>query len=263
MTEPPVLFHCDDAIGVITLNRPDNRNSMTPEVLDGFAAAVAEARARAELRCVVITGKGHCFSAGADFKSEIQRPGTGRPRQPHEQSFAMYEPFLSVLDIEVPVIAAMNGHAVGGGFGLSLLCDLRVASREAKYGANFARLGISPGVGISYVLPRLVGVARAADMLFTGRLVLGHEAEHMGLVNAAVAADQVLPRAMDLARDIAASAPVAVRLTKHFLYQGLDWRPRDAALREAFAQAATLTTADAREGIAALLEKRKPDFKGE
>src|SRR5262245_58001259 len=109
-------------IGVLTLNRPDNRNSMTPELLDAFAAASAVARADAGARCLVITGSGSCFSAGADFKSMLQRDDAARPLTPAERSFAMYEPFLSVLDIEVPVIAACNGHTVGGGFGLSLVC---------------------------------------------------------------------------------------------------------------------------------------------
>jgi enoyl-CoA hydratase/carnithine racemase len=263
MTDAPVLFHRDDTVGVITLNRPDNRNSMTPELLDEFAAVVTRVRAESELRCVVITGKGTCFSAGADFRSEIQRQGTGRRLQPHERSYAMYEPFLSVLDIEVPVIAAMNGHAVGGGFGLALLCDIRIASRDARCGASFVRLGLHPGLGISYLLPRLVGVSRAAELLLTGRLILGSEAERMGLASEALASDQVVPRAMELAGEIAANAPIAVRMTKRSLYQGLDWRPREAAFHEAFAQALTVTTADVQEGIAALLEKRPPRFRGE
>jgi len=120
-----VLYESRDDIGVITLNRPDNRNSMTPELLAAFSAATAAARADGAARCVVITGKGGCFSAGADFKSIVQAPeGGDRPRTAAERSFAMYEPFLGVLDIEVPVIAACNGHTVGGGFGLSLMADL-------------------------------------------------------------------------------------------------------------------------------------------
>jgi enoyl-CoA hydratase/carnithine racemase len=248
-------------IGVITLDRPDNRNSMTPELLDAFTAAIARARADVAARCVVITGTGACFSAGADFKAVLQRTD-GPPRAPHERSFAMYAPFLSVLDVEVPVIAACNGHAVGGGFGLSLLCDIRIGAIGARYGANFARLGLHPGLAISYLLPRLVGVSRAAEMLFTGRLIDGAEAERIGLLSAAVDAAAVLPRALELARAIAASAPLAVRATKRTFYRGLEWQIRDAALTEAFAQAESLGTADAAEGIAALLAKRDPTFTG-
>lgn len=263
MSDAPVLFERRGPVGVITLNRPDNRNSMTPELLDEFSKVVAAVRGDHELRCLVITGKGRCFSAGADFKSVIQRQTSERPMQSYERSYAMYEPFLSVLDIEIPVIGALNGHAVGGGFGLSLTCDLRVSNRDAKYGANFARLGLHPGLAISYFLPRLVGAPRAAELLFTGRLVLGAEAERIGLANYALPADEVLARAMELADEIAANAPIAIRMTKRSLYEELDWRPRRAALREAFAQAVTIDTADAREGIAALLEKRDPSFQGE
>jgi enoyl-CoA hydratase/carnithine racemase len=249
-------------VGVLTLDRPDNRNSMTPELLDAFTAALARARADADARCIVITGTGACFSAGADFKSALQRDDAGKPRAPHERSYAMYVPFLGVLDLEVPVIAACNGHAVGGGFGLALLCDIRIGARGAKYGANFTRLGLHPGMAISYLLPRLVGASRAAELLFTGRLVDGEEAERIGILSTAVDADQVMPRALELAGAIAASAPLAVRMTKQTLYQALGWDPRAGAMTEAFAQAHTLASADAAEGIAALLEKREPRFVG-
>ncbi|HKE20670.1 MAG TPA: enoyl-CoA hydratase/isomerase family protein [Kofleriaceae bacterium] len=255
-----VTYRREGAVGVIAMNRPDNRNSMTAELLDAFAAASAAARADREARAVVVVGSGSCFSAGADFKAQVQRAAGGT--LPHERSYAMYEPFLSVLDIEVPVIAAMNGHAVGGGFGLALLCDIRIACREAKIGANFARLGLGPGLGISYVLPRLIGASRAAELLYTGRLVSGEEAAALGLASRALAASEVLPAALELAREIAAAAPLAVRATRRGLVDGLGWDVRRAAWREAFAQAATVTTEDFQEGVAALLEKREPRFSG-
>ncbi len=256
-----VRFEARDTIGLITLDRPDNRNSMTAELLDAFTAAVAAARADEQLRCVVITGTGSCFSAGADFKAILQRE-TSTYRAPHEKSFAMYAPFLSVLDIDVPVVGALNGHTIGGGFGLSMCCDIRIGSLTAKYGANFTRLGLSPGMAISYILPRLVGISRAAEMLFTGRLVDGAEAERLGLLSSAVPAADVLPKALELAAAIAASAPIAVRETKRAMYRGLGWDPRAAAHAESFAQAESVVTADAAEGIAALLEKREPRFTG-
>jgi enoyl-CoA hydratase/carnithine racemase len=245
---------------VLTLDRPDNRNSMTPELLAAFAAAVAEARADADARCVVITGTGRCFSAGADFRSAVQR--TEASRLPHERSYAMYAPFLSVLDLEVPVIAALNGHAVGGGFGLALLCDLRVAAAEGRYGANFVRLGLHPGMAITYLLPRLIGAAAAAELLFTGRLVDGAEALRLGLASRVVPAVDVLPVALELAREIAQNAPLAVRLTKQSLRRSLEWDPRSAARHEALLQAETLDTEDAEHGIAALLRKQPPTFNG-
>jgi len=259
MTSDAVRFDLDDTIGVITLDRPDNRNSMTPELLDAFAARVVEAKAAHDLRCLVITGSGACFSAGADFKSSVQRAGGGAP---HEKSFAMYRPFLSILELEVPVVGALNGHTVGGGFGLALCTDLRIGARGAKYGANFTKLGLAPGMAISYLLPRLVGVARANELLFTGRLVDGDEAERIGLLSSVHAAADVLPRALELARTIASNAPFAVRETKRAIYRGLGWDPRGAAYLESFAQAESVAMADASEGIAALLGKRAPRFTG-
>jgi enoyl-CoA hydratase/carnithine racemase len=260
LTTPAAHYRAAHRIGVITLDRPDNRNSMTPELLTAFAAASAEARADRDARCIVITGSGSCFSAGADFRSMVQLEAAGP--LPHQRSYAMYAPFLSVLDLEVPVIAALNGHAVGGGFGLALACDLRIAALEGRYGANFVRLGLAPGMAITYLLPRLVGAATAAELLFTGRLVGGQEAQRLGLASRAVPAAEVLPVAMQLAEEIAANAPLAVRLTKRSLRRGLASEAREAALYEALVQAETLETEDAAHGIDALLRKQPPTFTG-
>ncbi|MEO8704329.1 MAG: enoyl-CoA hydratase-related protein [Kofleriaceae bacterium] len=258
MADSPVRYVRKGDVGVLTLHRPDNRNSMTPELLDAFAATSASVRADTSVRCIVVTGTGTSFSAGADFKSTLARDGGAA----NERSYAMYEPFLSLLDLAVPVIGALNGHAVGGGFGLALVCDLRIGCVDSKYGANFVRLGLAPGMAISYLLPRLVGVARASELLLTGQLGDGREAEALGILNRAVAADRVLPEAMELATTIAANAPLAVRATKRAIRRGLDLHVREAAQAEAYAQAETLTTDDAREGIAALLAKRPPVFTG-
>jgi enoyl-CoA hydratase len=247
-------------VGVLSLHRPDNRNSMTPELLDAFAVASRAARADTGARCVIVTGSGSSFSAGADFKSTIQRDGDDRA--PNEKSYAMYEPFLSLLDLPVPVIGALNGHAVGGGFGLALVCDLRIGAVDAKYGANFVRLGLAPGMAISYLLPRLIGLARANELLLTGALVDGARAEALGILNRAVPAADVLATAHELANQITAAAPLAVRATKLAIRRGLDLHVREAARAEAYAQAETVATSDAREGIAALLAKRDPQFTG-
>jgi enoyl-CoA hydratase/carnithine racemase len=264
--QAPVLYERHGHVALITLNRPDNRNSMTSDLLDGFAAAARAAAGDRAVRCVVITGSGTCFSAGADFRAQIQRDDGGSDEAlsplPHERSYAMYAPFLAIADVEVPVIAALNGHAIGGGFGLSLVCDLRIAARDAKYGANFARLGLAPGMAITYTLPRIVGPQRAAELVFTGRLFDGEEAERIGYAARCVPNADVLSTAMEMARAIADNAPHAVRLTKALLYRGLGWNPREHAWREAFAQAETVATEDGREGITALLAKRRPVFRG-
>jgi enoyl-CoA hydratase/carnithine racemase len=173
-----------------------------------------------------------------------------------------YRPFLAVGALSVPTIAAMNGHAIGGGFGLALMCDIRVANESAKYGANFVRLGIHSGMAVSYVLPRLIGPARASELLFTGRLISGKEAAEFGIANYAGPEEEVLPRAMALAREIAGCAPAAVRMMKQSVRTGLDWNPDAAAERESRLQAQTFQMEDAAEGIQALLEKRPPRFQG-
>lgn len=257
-----VLYEVRDQIAIITLNRPDNRNSMTEDILAGIEARVKQVHADQNIRCVVITGNGHCFCAGADFKQGATRDLPKRDLQPNEKSFAMYQPFLSILDIEVPVIGALNGHAIGGGLGLTLVCDIRVANQDAKYGANFTKLGLHPGMATTYFLPRFIGVPRAAELLLTGRIITGAQAEEYGLMNYALPENQVWDKAWELAQEVAGCAPLANRWTKQSIYQNVDWDPVTAARHEAELQSRTLSTEDYKEGTSALLEKRTPNFQG-
>lgn len=259
MADAAVIQSTRDLVCEITLNRPDNRNAMAPDLLQAFQEVIDGVKADRTIRCVIITGSGASFCSGADFRSGVLDHGS---HLPHEAAFGIYKPMLGILDVEVPVIAAMNGHAIGGGFGLGLVCDLRIANRDARYGANFARLGLHSGMAISYLLPRIIGVARAAELLFTGRVISGESAAEMGIANYAVAPEQVLPKARELAAEIAACAPVAVRMMKRSLYRGLDWDPKTAGEFEAHCQSRTLEMADGKEGISALLEKREPRFTG-
>lgn len=259
MSSDAVLVSRRDLVCEITLNRPEQRNAMAPELLGAFQQVIDSVKRDREIRCVIITGTGASFCSGADFRSSILERGD---ELPHEASFGIYRPFLTILELGVPVIAAMNGHAIGGGFGLGLVCDMRVANRDARYGANFARLGLHSGMAVSYLLPRIAGVARAAELLFTGRLFSGAQAAEMGIANCAVEAGEVLERARALADEIAACAPAAVRMLKRSLYHGLGWDPRSAAEIEALLQSRTFEMEDAKEGVAALLEKRAPRFRG-
>ena len=265
MPDDAVLYEVDEKVATLTLNRPENRNSMTPDVLKGLAEAVSRARSDSDVRCVIVTGRGKSFCAGADFKSGplgASDQGDEHFTAPQDRFYSMYSHFLSLLEIEVPVIAAMQGHAIGGGLGLGVVCDVRVANRDARYGANFVHLGLPPGMATTYLLPRLLGVPKAVELLLTGRIVSGAAAEECGLANHAVEPDQVLPKAREIAGEIARAAPLAVRWTKESIYRGLDWDPRSAARHEAHVQSRTAETEDSREGIAALLGRRDPDFKG-
>ncbi|SHJ30279.1 Enoyl-CoA hydratase/carnithine racemase [Desulfatibacillum alkenivorans DSM 16219] len=258
MSDSPVLFEAAGGIALITLNRPDNRNSMNAEVLPAFQEAMDQVQAQKGLRCLIITGSGKSFCAGMDFHAAFPEDGA-LPNQVFEQ---IYKPFLAVADLPFPVIGALNGHAIGGGFGLAMMCDIRMAALEGKYGANFARLGIHSGMAVSYVLPRLVGLSKANELLFTGRLFGGAEALEIGWASYALPREEVLPKARELAREIAMSAPVAVQMMKRSIYKGLDWKAREAAEWEAHCQSRTFEMEDAKEGVAALLEKRPPNFKG-
>ena len=257
-----VLYEVKDHIATITLNRPDNRNSMTEDILSGIEARTAQVREDQDVRCVIITGNGSCFCAGADFKTGATREISGRTLQPNEKSFMMYKPFLSVLDIEVPVIGALNGHAIGGGLGLTLVCDIRVANKDAKYGANFTKLGLHPGMATTYFLPRFIGVPRAAELLLTGRIITGDQAAEYGLMNYAVDKDEVWNKSWELAQEVASCAPLANRWAKQSLYQNTDWNPIPAARHEAELQSRTIITEDFKEGSTAMMEKRTPEFHG-
>jgi enoyl-CoA hydratase/carnithine racemase len=205
------------------------------------------------------TGSGATFCGGADLKSGFEK---NHGEFLSEALMGFYRPYLEIGSIKVPVIAAINGHAIGGGFGITLLCDIRVADRKAKMGANFTRLGLHSGMAVSYILPRLVGLARANELLFTGRLITGEEAAAIGLVNYAVDREAVMDKALALAGEIAQSAPAAVQMMKLSIYEGLDWNPVRAAAMEAQNQARTFEMEDAKEGISAVLEKRTPNFTG-
>jgi len=259
MSDKPILIEIKNKIAQITLNRPDNRNSMTTDMMLAFNEAVKQVSNDTDVRCLIITGKGQSFCAGADL-TELNIDD--QHRSPSDALMDVYQPFLNIRDIEVPVIAAMNGHAIGGGLGLALICDIRVASKNAKYGANFARLGIHSGMAISYMLPKIIGLPLATELLLTGRLINGEAASEIGLANYSESQDNVLAKSWELAKEIASCAPAAVRMMKRSIYRGIDWAPEKAAEIEAFCQAHTFQMQDAREGITALLEKREPVFKG-
>ena len=174
----------------------------------------------------------------------------------------LYAYFLDLLDVEIPVIAQINGHAIGGGLGLALACDFRIVSKQAKIGANFVRLGLSPGMATSYLLPRLIGIPRAAELLLTGRIINGEEAYNMGMMHSVSDENAVATCVDQLKQELLMAAPLAVRLAKKAMYQSMDFNPRDHLLFESFCQSASTQTKDMREGIMAAMEKREPEFKG-
>lgn len=252
----------DEGILTLTLNRPETRNSMTPAMGEELARAVEELRTDDSARVVVITGAGKAFSSGGDLgmlaKDAGMRsdgPTIGTPRD-------FYARFLSIRSLPMPTIAAINGHAVGAGLCFALACDIRIAVSDAKMGMTFARLGIHPGMGATYFLPRLIGTARACELFFTGRVVDACEAERLGIVNRVVERARFAETVSTLAREIAACAPIALRMAKKAIYRGTEHTLDEMLDFESLQQSITFTTADAREGILAVMEKREPRFTG-
>ncbi len=269
MNEDRIRVERRDAVALIVFDDPERRNAMTEAMGRALASVAARLGSDDSVRAVVLTGAGAAFSAGGDLAMIEDKARTGReaPGEPHrDQNRAFmrgfYDLFLSVRELPQPTLAGIQGAAVGAGLAVALACDLRIAAREAKLGLNFTRLGIHPGMGSSWTLPRLVGPAHAADLLLTGRVVDGVEAERIGLVNRAVPREDVLSETLAAAEAIAACAPVAVRGTKHALTRSLSASFEEQLDFEAEQQALCYETADLGEGLAAARERRSPRFTG-
>lgn len=245
---------------LVTLDLPERRNMMSAAMTSSWARAMADLQADREVRAVVVTGAGPAFCAGGDLSWIGSEPEASVADLRHRM-LAFYRSWLSIRDLDVPTIAAVNGPAIGAGLALALACDLRYAAEDARLGMPFTSLGMHPGMASTWLLPQAVGLPVAREMLLTGRVVTGTEAVETGLVNRAVPADEVLPTALRAADAVAAAAPVATRLTKRALAEGhssyaaaLEW--------EALAQPVTLASADLQEGLAAQRERRTPRFTG-
>lgn len=248
----------------LTLNRPANRNSIDDEIPLALKERLEELKSAKDVRCIVLTGSGSTFCAGGDFRSELFKHLFDDKSQLANEAIQkkIYGPVVGLLDVELPIIAAMNGHAIGGGLGVALLCDFRIANKTAKYGTNFVRLGCSSGLAISYTLPHLIGIPAAMELLLTGRLISGEHAARIGLANYATDPKDVLPKAWELAGEIAAAAPMAVRAMKKQIYRGFAAERAEALAFESHNMSRTMQSEDFLEGTRALLEKREPIFTG-
>lgn len=258
-----LLYELDDS-GILTIrfNRPDKLNAMTEAMGDDLIAAVEKARGEEKARVVVLAGEGKAFCAGGDMtmiKNNTQRSVLENT----EGMKAFYERFLRIRDIPVPTIASIQGAAIGAGLCIAMACDIRLATESAKLAVNFTALGLHPGMGATWLLPRVAGMPHAAELLFSSRRIKGEEAERIGLVNRAVPEDELASATRTLAEEIAGCAPVAVRLTKRALRQAQESSLGDQLNFEAIQQAVTFSGKDVHEGIDAVMAKRKPEFTGE
>lgn len=268
MSDPYVLYEVRGRIALLTLNRPDTRNAIGERSdCAELVEAVERAGADPAVSVLVLTGAGSAFSAGGNLKGMRDRNGIGPLATPADTRDnyrrGVQKIALAFANLEIASIAAVNGHAVGLGCDIACLCDMRVASDAAKFAASFVKMGIVPGDGGAWILPRTIGYANAAEMILTGDTYTAAEAKGMGLVNKVVPADQVLDEALRLADRVAANPPRAVRLAKRLLREGQHSRLPDVLELSAAFQALAHETADHKEAVNAFLDKRPPVFTGE
>lgn len=251
-------------IVVLTLDRPERYNAMTNQMFDELERAAIDLNDEDDLRVIVLTGAGRSFCAGYDLADADLLAGLGAMGMLHQQERAA-RALLAVRSVRVPVIAAVNGPAAGGGLALALQADIRLASPEAKFNAAFVRIGLSAGdLGTSWLLTRLVGPAVTSDIAFTGRLVQADEAARIGLVNSVSEPGKLLDDALELAVAIASNSPGGVQLSKRALQANMEVSSYAAALElENRGQALLTRSPDMPEALAAFKEKRPPVFKGE
>lgn len=267
MVYKSIILEKSDGIATVTLNRPDKLNSLNHMILQEMVKAIDDVRENDEIKVLVITGAGRAFCSGADLTSEIY--GTD-PKQPGINRPFRLEPFVSfgtvmkrLRNFHKPIIAAVNGVVAGGGLSMVCLCDIRIASEQAKFSAIFVKRALVADCGTTYTLPRLVGIQKALELMWTGDMIDAKEAERIGLVSKVVPHDQLMATVRELATKIANGPSVAIELMKKIVYEGFEANNFAASLAyEGWAQEMCFLTDDIKEATNAFLEKREPKFTG-
>lgn len=258
-----ILFAASDHIATITLNRPETMNAFSPEMLGELEDAVERIAADPDIRVAILTGTGRAFSSGGNVKTMREAAGAGGGDKSRQRLGVIHETALAFQRLNKPTIAAINGIAVGGGLDMSLWCDFRIASDKARLREVYTKIGLAPGGGGVYFLPRIVGVQKALELILTADWIDAHEAERIGLVLKTVPHDDLMNAARDLARRLAASGPVSVPLAKRAVYRGLSQTLEENFEYMSMVIARLRQTEDHAEGLAAVREKREPKFRGE
>lgn len=267
-----LLVEQHDQVLLITLNRPERLNAISREMLNELSAKVVEADKDPDIRCIVLTGNGKGFCSGLDLidtnerRQEDDKEGAERKagdNRPARRLFDLRDAPINVMwHCDTPIICAINGAAAGYGMDMTLLCDIRIMSEHGKLAAVTAKRNVVPESGGTWLLPRLVGWAKAAELYYRARTVDATESLELGLVNTVVSADELLPTAMSWAQEIADNAPLAVQTTKRMMRMGLE-ESYDTAVDHLMVHLSGLfQSEDFAEGLNAFLEKRKPNFTG-
>lgn len=266
-TTSEVLYEVADHVATITLNAPERMNTISGPMLEALSARLLEADRDPEARCIVLTGAGRAFCAGLDMQAQMGAAkgalgglggGQGVPGE-----FELRDaPPVVLHNLDTPTVCALNGGAAGYGLDVALGCDIRVAAESAKLNPGFAKRGILPESGGTWLLPRMVGYAKAAEIAFTGRTLMAKEARELGLVNRVVPDSDLAGSARELAAEIAANAPLAVRAIKRMM-RAAETETFEQNVHHVFLQLLPLLrTDDFREGVTAFMEKRSPNFTG-
>ena len=253
-----VLYSVEDNVATITLNRPEKLNALSAQLMADIPNALGEAERDEDVRCVLITGAGRYFCSGADLTEEGEHPYFATNEGPMAGFGRLV---VTVRHMKKPSVAAINGGAAGGGLGLALACDFRICADNARLTTVFMRRSIQPDPGVTYLLPRLVRLDKALELLFFADNVQGQEAEDIGLVTHIVPADELMVRAFAYARRIA-KGPVAITTARKAVYQNLSHELATATDVEEYYARLVGNSQDAKEGMASFIEKREPNYVG-
>jgi len=254
MAYESIIFEKEDNIAIITFNRPDARNAVNNQVRAEFTAAIAEVEADNDIKVMILTGSGKAFASGVDIK-EFNKT---TPYHAHNL-FRLGE---RVEKLPKPVIAAVNGFCLGGGNEIALGCDIIIASERAKFGQPELNIGVIPGGGATQRLPRMIGVCRAKELIFTSDIITAEEALKLGMINRVVPEDQLMPTAKEIAKKIATKSPAALKLAKQAINYGMQTSLEAGLKYEYELYSLSLSLEDKVEGVNAFIEKRAPKFVG-
>jgi len=258
-----LILEKDGAIGVLTLNRPDKMNALSAEMRENLPLALQEVQEDDNLRVLILTGAGRGFCSGADVAVQAARAAGQLADTSRKTILQLVGSLILAFEkINKPIIAAINGVAAGVGLTMTLACDLRIASANARFAAIWVKRGLIADGGATYLLPLIVGMEKALELTYTGEIIDAKEAERIRLVSRVVPPEELMTRARELAQKIASGPPISVELVKRVMWEKIRSQVREHLLMESYAQNLCRTTQDQKEAVKAFMEKREPQFKG-